>query len=371
MSELAYPAVSTDTITAAFLTARGILVQPITAISSSKISIGGATPQQVWEYAFRTNTAMSSDLSAAVNHVLDRIDYQRGHHTAAGNVFYVDGYGGSDASLTGSRLAPFKTISRAHTACVSNNHDEIILLPNPNGGPTTIQETATIVLSKNYVLVRGPGRDLLVTQTAGANRDVFSITGNGIELSGFRIATNGSSSNGVTISNAADFVRLYRLWIESAHQDAIQFNVANRCEVSSCFIVGSGRDGVRVSSGAGSGTYNVVVDCVIRDSVGSAVNLQGSDASECRIQRNVIRDNAVGVTISAGTADTVVTDNRFINNTATISDAGTRTLQAWNFLTSGTDGIVSANTVQVSGTTQSARDLGQEIDDAIALVLAD
>jgi len=39
--------------------------------------------------------------------------------------------------------------------------------------------------------------------------------------------------------------------------------------------------------------------------------------------------------------DTVITDNRMVNNTAQITDAGTRTLQAWNFLTTDTTGKVS------------------------------
>lgn len=278
--------------------------------------------------------------SVGQQRILDRIDYQRGHHTVTGNTFYVDGVSGNDTTGNGSRSAPYLTISKALTVCVANNHDEIILLPNSAGGPTTITESATIVISKAYTQIRGPGRDVLVTVTAGASKDVFSITAGGVELSGFRIATNGASSNGVTVSNQADFVRLYRLWIESAHQDAVQFNVANRCQVEECVFVASGRDGVRVTSGAGTGTHNVVTHTIIRDSVGSAVNLQGSDASDCRIQSNVIRDNAVGVTIASGVVDTVLTDNRFINNTIEISDAGTRTLQQWNYLTSSILGDV-------------------------------
>lgn len=272
--------------------------------------------------------------------ILDRIDYQRGHHTVTGNTFYVDGVSGNDTTGDGSRAAPYQTISKALTVCIANNHDEIVLLPNSAGGPTTITESATIVVSKAYTQIRGPGRDVLVTVTAGANKDVFSITAGGVNLSGFRIATNGASSNGVTVSNQADFVLLSHLWIESAHQDAIQFNVANRCQVDDCLIIAAGRDGVRVSSGAGAGTYNIVTRSVIRDSVGSAINLQGSDASECRIQHNIIRDNAVGITIASGVTDTVFTDNRLVNNTTEISDAGTRTLQQWNYLTSSILGDV-------------------------------
>lgn len=272
--------------------------------------------------------------------VLDRVDYQRGHHTVAGSTFYVDGTGGNDSNA-GTRAAPKKTISSALTLCTSNAHDEIILLPNAGGGPTTITESATISIAKNYVQIRGPGRDVLVTQTAGASRDVFNITASGVELSGFRIATNGASSNGVTTASASDFIRLHRLWIENVTQDAVFFNVANRCEVNNCVILAAGRDGVRVANGAGSGDYNIVVESVIRQCVGSAINLLGPDASDCRIQRNVIRNNAAGVTIAAGVARTVITDNRFVSNTAQITDGGTDTLQAWNFFGTDTSGNIS------------------------------
>lgn len=333
----------------------------ITVDSSGSVMASGGAASDPWitslPGAYAPGSAgriVGDNLNVPTQYVADLVEYNRGHHTVTGSVFYVDGTGGNDANA-GTRAAPKLTISAALALCTSNAHDLVILLPNAAGGPTTITESATISVTKNYVQIRGPGRDVNVTQTAAANRDVFNITANGVELSGFRITTNGNTSNGVTISGTADFVRLYRLWIESAHQDAVHFNVATRGEVTHCFLVGSGRDGVRISSGAGAGTYNVIADCVIRDSVGSAANLQGADASECRIQRNVIRDNAVGITISAGTADTIITDNRFINNTATISDAGTRTLQAWNFLSSGTDGLVGIDLDDTTGALGTAQ----------------
>lgn len=283
--------------------------------------------------------------------ITDRIDYQKGHHSATGNTFYVNGTTGNDSTGTGSRTLPYKTISKALTQCVAFNHDLIMLQPDPAGGPTTITESATIPVNVSYVQIRGPGRDVNVTQTAGANRDVFSITVSGVELSGFRITTNGNSSNGVTVSSAADFVRMSKLWIENAHQDAIQFNVANRCEVFECEIVAAGRDGVRVTSGAGSGQYTRVTHNLIRNCVGSGVNLQGSDAGFCRIQNNVIRDNAVAVTVSAGANNTTITDNRFVGNTATIADGGTGTFNQWNIFTTDANGDVTFNNTTIATVT--------------------
>jgi hypothetical protein len=288
-----------------------------------------------------------ANLDARSSRILDRVEYQRGHHTVTGATFYVDGVGGNDSTGDGSRSLPWKTISKALTACTSNAHDEIILLPNSAGGPTTITESATIAVTKNYVQIRGPGRDCLVTLNTGGS--VFSITANGVQLSGFRIATfSGASSDGVYVNSASDFVSISKCWIESAHRDAVQFNVANRCEVVDCVIVAAGRSGVRVASGAGSGQFNLVLRCRIRDCAGYAVDLQGADASECRIQKNSIRDNAGGINISAGTLDTIFTDNRMVNNTAEITNAGTRSLIAWNFFNSEADAAITANATVIS-----------------------
>ena len=308
--------------------------------------------------------------------ILDRIEFTRGHHTVTGSTFYVDGVGGNDTTGNGRRSAPWKTISKALTAVTSNMHDEIVLLPNSGGGPTTITETAAISVTKNYVQIRGPGRDVVVTRSN--NGDIFDVQANGVELSGFRISTfGGATSNAVVVSGGKDFARLHRLWIENAHQDAIYFNVANRCEVTGCVIIAPGRDGVRVSSGAGSGTYNLVLDNVIRDCVGSAVNLQGSDASDCRVQRNVLRDNAVGVTVSSGVTDTVITDNRFVNNGTNVSDSGTRTLIEWNSLGSearSAVGLASANLDTQLGDLPTNSELSTALaaaDDAVLAAIGD
>jgi len=349
-------------LTAAEMNADSVIVKTTVTNVDAVPRFTALAPQEAGDIKVDLQTIGGTAASATFNTILDRVEYQRGHHTVAGSTFYVDGTGGNDSTGNGTRALPYKTISKALIDCTSNAHDLIILLPNAGGGPTTVTETATITISKNYVQIRGVGRDLNVTRSN--NGGVFDIQASGVELSGFRVTTfGGASSDAVTISNAADFVRLYRLWIESAHRDAVSINVANRCEVNMCVIVAPARDGVRVSSGAGAGTYNTVSDCTIRDAVGSAVNLQGSDASDCRIQRNVIRDNAVGVTVSSGVLDTVITDNRFINNTTRIADSGTRTMDEWNNLATTTTGYVTTDTL----TTGARASINAEVLDVLTV----
>ena len=347
----------------------GCIPAAVTVVTSAANVAGKVVPadDSITASVFDETTAFPTKSADAETRILDRIEFTRGHHTVSGSTFYVDGVGGNDTTGNGRRSAPWKTISKALTAVTSNMHDEIVLLPNSGGGPTTITETAAISVTKNYVQIRGPGRDVVVTRSN--NGDIFDVQANGVELSGFRISTfGGATSNAVVVSGGKDFARLHRLWIENAHQDAIYFNVANRCEVTGCVIIAPGRDGVRVSSGAGSGTYNLVLDNVIRDCVGSAVNLQGSDASDCRVQRNVLRDNAVGVTVSSGVTDTVITDNRFVNNGTNVSGSGIRTLIEWNSLGSEARSAVGLATANLD--TQLG-DLPTNSELATALAAAD
>jgi hypothetical protein len=288
-------------------------------------------------------TQHNATRNASAKFLADIIESQRGHHTYSGNIFYVDGFGGDDTTGNGSRALPYKTISKALTVCTSGNHDIVECISNPGATPTIISEAATITVSKAYTFIRGPGRGVQVDLTGTGY--VFDITAAGVEISGFDIVGNGAGTSGGVKLSTADFAFLYKLWIASPTQDGIQLTVSNNTSIQDCTIVGAGRDNIRIDSGAGAGQYTRILNCILRDAVGSAVNLAGTDASECQIRFCIIRDNAVGITIGVGVTDTVVTDNRFVNNTATITDGGTRTLQEFNFLSTNTAGTVARVTL--------------------------
>jgi hypothetical protein len=289
-----------------------------------------------------------------VQRVLDRGEYSKAYDAVTGSSFYVNGLTGLDSNA-GTRALPKKTISAALALCVAGRHDEIVLLPGGTSAQTVITETATIVVNKSNVSIRGPGRDVLVTRSNDGT--VFQISGDGISLSGFIIKTFGvtGAQDAVEVSNGSTAALLYRVFIEQAGRDGILLNVTNGALIRECIIKGAGRDGVRIANGAGSGTQNSVVGSWIRDCV-TGISLLGPDASDCRIQGNVIRDCVTGIDILAGTVDTIVTDNRIAHNTTAIQDAGTRTLQAWNFLSTDQQGNVT---------------LSQAMQEAIATTLLD
>lgn len=292
-------------------------------------------------------SVVAGQITLAKREVIDIVESQRGGHTHAGIIVYVDGTGGSDTTGDGSRSLPFATITKALTVCSANAHDLIILLPRAGQSPNVITEAAGVTINKNYTFIRGPGRDVRVTRVGAG--PVITIAASGVELSGFQVSTAGAASNAVQVSSS-DFARLFRLWIDSATQDGVNVAVGTNCRIEQCAITAAARDGVRVESGAGSGYYCRITDGIIRDSGGSAINLQGADASDSQIQRNVIRDNAVGITLSSGVSDTVITDNRMVNNVVPISDLGTRTLQMWNSLATDMTGNLTGSLAIPGGT---------------------
>lgn len=302
--------------------------------------VGGAaasTDPVVW--------ADAEDNRPGGDDIVSVVESQRGGHTHAGHILYVDGTGGNDTTGDGSKLLPYATITRALVDCTANAHDLIILLPRSGQNPNTITEPTGVDVNKPYTLIRGPGRDVVVTRSGAG--PVITISGNGVELSGMRVATAGAASNAVQVT-AADFPRLHRVWIESPTQDGVNIAVGTNARIESCVITGAGRAGVRVESGAGSGYFTRVVDSTIRECAGAAVELQGVDASEAQIQRNVLRDNAIGVNVGSGVIDTVITDNRMVNNAQQLVDAGTRTLQMWNWLATDTNGNITGS-VSIGG----------------------
>ena len=333
-------------------------------VNVSTIAANAITSSAIATDAITSTGIATSAVTEITRPVIDYIEFQRGHHTGKGNTYYVDGVGGNDTTGDGTRALPYKTITKALTVVTSNNHDVIILLPNASGGPTTITEAATINVTKNYVQIRRPGRDVRVLGASGANKDVFNITANGVELSGFRVSTQATSSNGVTIASAADFVWCDRLFIDSPSQDGIQLNVANNCRIQECWIFSAGRDGVRISSGAGSGKHNQVTNTQIRAAVGSGINATGTDAANCIFDNNIIRECAVGITLAAGADNCSVVRNIITNNTTNVSDSATGTNREWNSYTdilsvptvTGSVGSVAANGITAASIATDAID---------------
>jgi hypothetical protein len=258
--------------------------------------------------------------------IADIIESQRGAHTWQGNVWYVDPVNGNDTTGNGSRSEPYATVTKAHTSATDNNHDVIFLVAGNTGGQTTLTEQVTI--SKNYLFIRGPGRDFYWDYNA--NGDVITVTGVGVELSGFVVQTH-TAGSGDAINISGDFCRVHNVWVEYARQYGIYIENADWCQIHDNTIFNTGKDaasaGIYVfQSGVGTALHNKIFDNAIEDNTGAAIEVAGGTEDVVIKHNNIHGSSTWGVLIGAGAVTTGVYANVFSDNTSgDLSDSGTDT----------------------------------------------
>jgi len=140
------------------------------------------------------------------------VESLRPHHTGTGNVIYWGPDTGNDVYDGAHPDRAFKTWARVDAEIIDNNHDIVMLVPDASTGNTNITEAITV--SKNYVFIRGPGRDVNFVQDSATA--TISVTGNGVELSGFRITNH----SGLGVHSTAAFTMLDNIWLESCQNGA-------------------------------------------------------------------------------------------------------------------------------------------------------
>lgn len=276
----------------------------------------------------------------SIDTVADLIESQRGSHTYQGNAWYVAPTTGSDITGDGSRNNPYATVTKAHTEATDNNHDVIFLLADNTVGSTTLTEQVTI--SKNYIFIRGPGRDFFWNY--GAAGDVITITGTGVELSGFVLDTHTvGSGKGVQVSG--DFCKIRHIWLNYARTHGIYITNADWCQIYDNTIHGCGKDaasaGIYVfQSGGGTAAHNAIYDNSIDDNIGAGIETSGAVEDLVIKHNNIHGQSTYGVIIGTGTLTTGVYDNTFSANTSgDVDDSGTGTYREVNNITHIQPGI--------------------------------
>ena len=268
---------------------------------------------------------------------IDMIESQRPYHShiSLGSIFYVDPVNG-DTHANGNRggiLDPYLTIQDCHdNAVTTRNHDLILLVPGHASTATTHTVAATTTISKDYVFIRGVGRDFIVTRSGSG--DTFALTGEGVELEGFQIGTAATGSgNGVSVTG--DFALLHNLWINDTQGDGININQADNCIVECNRFqdtgAGGSGDGVEINGTGTSSNNNIVRNNIFEQVTGDAVKLTGGTITDTIIDNNTIHGSTGwGISIATGT-DTVVKDNDLGNNASgDITDSGTDTVNINN-----------------------------------------
>jgi len=257
-------------------------------------------------------TAIISQLE--ISNLQRLIETGREHHTGTGNIWYWDPYGGDDLNDGTAQADAFKTFAKTHDSAVNNNHDIIICVPGDPGGVTTTTENCTI--SKNYLFVRGPGRDFRVAPTTGR---AFTVISNGVEVSSM-IAE--SADDCAIVVEGGDFALLKTLWIDSSALNSIEINNSDHSRIGKVHVKDSLSNGLAV----GNNVADLHIDELdVHYSSGHGITLSGTNIDSVKIKATLSCENGgYGLNIGSGAECTTINaDVTIANNTlGNINDEG-------------------------------------------------
>lgn len=180
-----------------------------------------------------------------IKNVRVAIETLRAHHTGYGNVFYWDPINGNDTNDGKSEETAVLTFAQAHTLAEDGNHDVIIGVAGQSGGQTVADEVLNI--TKNYLFVRGPGRDFKIKPTS-TTAPTVTIDAVGVEVSSFVVETAATGlQHGVHIKDGADFAYLSNMWIHYTTDDGVRIDGSNvYSRIEDTFMSHLGKDGIHL-----------------------------------------------------------------------------------------------------------------------------
>ena len=287
-----------------------------------------------------TNTCYVIDktIDGTELHNLQRIvEYLRPHHTGTGNVYYWNPYNGNDNWDGKGASTAFKTFAKAHDTAENANHDIIMIVPGDPTGITVITEAINI--TKDYLFLRGPGRDVIFEH----NNSAISIqtSARGTELSGFRISN--TTPDSVAVYSSGFFTLCDNIWVENTANGIFMTN--HHALIHSCKFHGPTGYAIKME---GTISHGEIYDCTAGDAGESTIQINTTaDSGGIKMRNTIIVGSAgYGVTLSA-------TTRKFVSESGNIVKFNT----LGNFQDLGTDNITSsgeftgdANIISVAGT---------------------
>ena len=238
------------------------------------------------------------NINATTNKMIEGL---RSHHSGTGTVFYwnpVEGNDTLDGLTPDTARATFSSIH--DNLVVSDRHDIVFAMPSEIGGE--LSSTENISITKDYVFLRGPGRDFLL-QPANDALDAINITGNGVEVSKIRIA-NSPTSTKHAVSASGDFVSLQNLIIQNVN-NGVQLSGAIRCSLKGLDIQNNLGYGLKITGGS---TNVKVEESHFGSNVGSGILIDNAGGDDVSIENgNTIHENAgYGIDITAASTGVVL-----------------------------------------------------------------
>jgi len=245
-------------------------------------------------------------LDKKIQDIIALVESFRGHHTHQGEVYYWDPINGNDGNDGLTKETARLTFASTYTLVTAYNHDTIIAVAGDTSLTTTDE---MITMNKEYSFLRGPGRDFGIIATTGG--DVVTLTGEGIEFSGFRVETH-TTGTGSGIVASGDFILLKDFWVEYSRSHAVELNGCQFTTVEDFLIQNAGQTsghGILVDGSSGTTAYNKIHDGIIRLCGNDGIHVKGANSANNYISGrksglNISHNTGWGIYSEAGTNDT-------------------------------------------------------------------
>jgi hypothetical protein len=257
-----------------------------------------------------TSSSSATISSLEIINLQRLIESQRSHHSGFGNIWYWDPVNGSDVLDGTSPSTAVKTFAQAHNLVTANNHDIIVAHPGADGAVTVADET--IVISKAYTFLRGPGRDFKIEPTSTL-ADTITITAEGVEVSSLLINTAPTGGRTGIRVLGGDFALLKDVWVEDSSGHAIHISNSSGSVFNSCRTLRAGGNGILI----GDNTQNLEMNEITSSKcVGDAARLEGTGILEVIFKLgNYMYCSGWGINIVEAN-DTVIGVNVSVHNNA-------------------------------------------------------
>lgn len=265
------------------------------------------------------NSSMTVDDSGLIstekiNQVRMAVESLHGEHQAYGKIWYVD-KNHPDASDSNDGLSidrPFLTIAKAYSK-VSSDKNELIQITNV--GNTTAVYDEQLIFSKNDMILRGDGQDIIIKPTATTG-DTLTLSGKEIYISSIKVETadTGTTQNAIVISG--DNCKLENVWVYNFIKTGVKVNGVKHLSLDFCDI----EDGNKAIEIIDSNEVHIQHSNIWIQYYG--IHLQGS-SNDNEIDNCMIHDMNTGIYIDSGVTHTYIQrTNHFANMGTEVNNLG-------------------------------------------------
>lgn len=259
------------------------------------------------------------------------IESQRGAHTWQGNLYFVDPINGDTHANgnRGGRSDPYDSVQDCHDNAVTDSNHDVIILVSGDTGVTTLSET--VIISKRYCFIRGPGRDFVWTGGTGGTATI-EVTADGVELSGFQVNTLASGNPNGIEGTSVDFLRVVNIWVNNTRGDGINLDNCDNSVICNNYFQETGQTGgsaaLVINATTGDANYNWIHNNKFDGVSGHGVSITGLGNNHNTIERNSFHESGgYGISAGANADQTLITHNDFANNVSgEVNDSGTDTI---------------------------------------------